>query len=131
MNSRSLIKYIIYVSLVILIFAAIEIASVYHKIFGPNIQTGLQKSYTLFIQTGSAFNDVLDSLYVNNLIKNKASFEWAAEKKNYKAHVHSGRYILRNDMSNNELINMLRSGSQEPVQVIINNGRTVYRSLRI
>lgn len=125
MDSRSLIKYIIYCILVIFIITAIEIATIYHKVYGANIQTVNQKPFTLFIPTGSSYDDVLDSLYSNNLVINKESFEWAADKKNYKAHIHSGRYIIKHNMSNNALINMLRSGLQEPVRVVINNARTL------
>lgn len=125
MNSRSLIQYIVYGILVVFVIAAIEVGSVYHKVFTANVQTGGEISCTLFIPTGSDYQDVLDSLYHNDLIRNRTSFEWTAGKKNYMAHIRAGRYILRDGMSNNELINMLRSGSQEAVRVIINQARTV------
>jgi UPF0755 protein len=64
---------------------------------------------------------LLDS---NHLIKNRNDFEWAAVKKKLPDNVHPGCYRIKSDMSNNELINMLRAGLQEPVSVIINNART-------
>lgn len=125
LNSRSLIQYIIYAILVVFIIAAIEIALVYQKVYGPNILTKRHSPFTLYIPTGSTYDDVRELLYTNNLVKDTDAFEWVVEKKNYKAHIHPGRYILKHNMSNNALVNMLRSGLQEPVRVIINNARTL------
>lgn len=124
MSSRSLIRYIIYAILVVFILAGIKIASVYRQIYGPNIETPEKKEFYLYIPTGSSYNDVINLLDSNNIIKNRQTFEWAAEKKKYPAHVNPGRYLVRYNMSNNELINMLRSGIQEPVNVVINIART-------
>jgi UPF0755 protein len=63
-------------------------------------------------------------LYKENYIIDKGSFEWLSEKKGYNVKVRSGRYLLKNHMNNNELINMLRSGKQEPVKLTFNNIRT-------
>lgn len=125
LNSRSLIQYIIYAILAVFIIAAIEIILVYQKVYGPNILTNRHNPFTLYIPTGSTYDDVRELLYTNNLVKDTDAFEWVVEKKNYKAHVHSGRYILKHNMSNNALVNMLRSGLQEPVRIVINNARTL------
>ena len=60
-----------------------------------------------------------------NYIIDLNSFEWLAEKKNYKYNVKPGRYRIKNNMSNNELINLLRSGNQIPVKLTFNNVRTI------
>jgi len=52
-----------------------------------------------------------------------ASFEWVARRKHYENKIRPGRYRIRNGMSNNELINLLRSGKQEPVRVTFQNIR--------
>ncbi len=57
------------------------------------------------------------------LVRNRASFEWVAERKNYPAMVKRGHYLISDSMNNNELVNMLRSGVQVPVNVIFNNIR--------
>jgi len=67
---------------------------------------------------------VVSLLYENNYIINRNSFEWLAEKKNYRNHIYPGRYKLTNGMSNNKLLDLLRSGKQEPVKVVFNNVRT-------
>ncbi|MBN1158773.1 MAG: endolytic transglycosylase MltG [Bacteroidales bacterium] len=124
-NSRTLIQIIIYSILAVFIIAAIEIALVFRKVYVPNVQTSGGEPYILYIPSGSSYDDVLELLYTGDLIKNRDDFEWVAEKKDYRAHVHSGRYVIRHNISNNALINMLRSGLQEPVQVVINSARTI------
>ncbi|MBN1339620.1 MAG: endolytic transglycosylase MltG, partial [Bacteroidales bacterium] len=41
--------------------------------------------------------------------------------KNLPSHIHPGKYEIHGGMSNNELINLLRSGQQTPVNLIFNN----------
>lgn len=125
MNSRSLIRIIIYLIVVVLVIAGINAAAIYSKAYSTNIHTPGQKAVYIHIPTGSEYEDVLQIIYDQNLISNKKSFEWAAEKKKYASHIHPGRYRIRDNMSNNELINILRSGLQEPVNVTINNVRTL------
>lgn len=124
MSSRSLIRYILYAIALIFVLAGIKIASVYKQIYSANIATPDGKDYFLHIPTGSEYKYVVDLLNSRNIIKNQRTFDWAASKKKYSTHIHPGRYRVRNKMSNNELLNMLRSGLQEPVNVIVNMART-------
>jgi UPF0755 protein len=125
MNSRSIIRYILFFILLILAATGYQAAGIYRKVFVPNIHTPGKQVFYLHIPTGSSYKDVLDSLYDNNLIKNKKTFEWAAAKKKFPVKIHPGRYRLKNNMTNNELVNMLRSGAQEPVDLVINTARTL------
>lgn len=124
MSSRSLIRTILLASGVILVLAAIKIGSVYKQIYGPNTRTSGQTEFYLYIPTGSDYEDVVALLESNKLIRNRKTFDWAASKKKYPVNIHPGRYRIKNNMSNNELLNMLRSGLQEPVDVVINMART-------
>jgi len=96
----------------------------YHLIYRTNVDLGNKESVYIFIPTNSGFDAVKTILYKENYIKDKESFEWLCEKKGYTAKVKSGRYLLKNHMSNNELINMLRNGRQDPLKVTFNNIRT-------
>ncbi len=59
----------------------------------------------------------------HEILKDLESFLWVANKKNYK-NIRSGRYEIKSGMSNNELVNMLRSGHQKPIKLTFNNIRT-------
>jgi len=79
----------------------------------------------LYIPTGSSYKSVLDTLYSNLDIKNHSVFEWVAKKKNYPSLIKPGRYVLDTDESYIGLINLLRSGRQNPVKVTFNNVRSL------
>lgn len=125
MNSHNLVKKILYGILIVFIIAGIKGIDIYRKAFKPNIFTKNKKQQYLFVPTGSAYDDVLELLYTNKLIKNKSTFEWAAERMNYKKHIRPGKYKLKNRMTNHKLILMLRSGEQEPVKLTFNDIRTL------
>jgi UPF0755 protein len=99
--------------------------SYYKKIYYPNISAGGQNEY-LLIPTGSSYEDVLNILKKENILLDAGSFEWLAELKKYPSNVHPGRYKIHDGMSNNELVNLLRSGEQEPVDLVIHGVRTKY-----
>jgi len=96
---------------------------VYKTIFGNQIHSG--KNKYIFIPTGSSYRNVLDTLYSHLDIKNPKLLEWVAVKKKYPELVKPGRYVIDSDMSYVGLINLLRSGRQEPVKVTFNNVRTL------
>jgi len=94
----------------------------YSMVYQPNVGFTENDKY-FYIPTGSEFKNVSNALTHENIIQNQASFDWLAEQKNYILNVKPGRYLLKRDMSNNELINLLRSGEQEPITVTFNNIR--------
>lgn len=105
------------------IFALIIFFILYRYIFKPNTITKNNSAVSLFIPTGATFNDVKQILYGRELIVNRQSFEWMASRKNYPGHVKPGHYVITGGMSNNDLVNTLRSGIQTPVRVVFNNIR--------
>lgn len=122
-HTNFILKIIFLVLLSGIVVAGISFFKAYNKIFAPNIELENLNSDFIFIPTGSGYRDVAILLFDRGIIADRAAFEWLAEKKNYKNHVHPGRYRLEQGMSNNELINMLRSGEQVPVNVTFNNIR--------
>jgi UPF0755 protein len=117
------LKVVISIISILIITGGIAAYRLYHAIYEPNIFLGERKTTHIYIPTGSNFNDVKAILYKNGMIVNTNTFEWLAEKKNYRNHIHPGRYLIREDMGNNELINLLRSGNQDPVRLTFNNIR--------
>jgi UPF0755 protein len=115
-------------ALIVLIFIILTIiisVRLYNNVVRPNVRTPDREPFSIYIHTGSTFSDVKKMLYSKGLIINKRSFEWVAGRKNYPALVKPGHYILKNGMNNNDLVNMLRSGKQIPVNVTFNNVRKI------
>jgi len=107
-----------------LMISVIVVFRKYQSVFSENCKIPDGHSY-LYITEGSDFDQVMAQLEESDILVNPKSFRWVAERKEYDKHVRPGRYKLEDGMSNNELVNMLRSGSQEPVMVIFNNLRTL------
>jgi len=117
-------RYIIIGLLVSFIIAVLIGIDLYQRIYSPNVTIQDKEATYFYIPTGATYNDVIDSLRSNNIIDDIESFKWVAEKKNYDKFVQSGRYNIKNHMSNNQLVTMLRAGRQEPIDLIFNNIRT-------
>jgi UPF0755 protein len=117
------LKIIISIMVILVISAGIAGWRLYHAIYQPNVFLGQRKTTHILIPTGSNFQDVKAVLYANGMIVNTNTFEWLAEKKNYRNNIKPGRYLIHESMGNNDLINLLRSGQQDPVMVTFNNIR--------
>ena len=116
-------KIIISIFLILTIGGSFTAYHFYKKIYRPNLKLA-QKDVFFYIKTGSDITDVSNSLYEKGYIIDRTSFEWVANQKKYHKNVKPGKYLLKNNMNNNELINLLRSGEQVPVKLTFNNIRT-------
>lgn len=99
-------------------------------IINPLFQTAVSKAETepfvLYIPTGSGFKQVMDSLTINQVLLHPENFKRVAGILGYnKEEVPGGKYILESGMTTREVINKLRSGNQDPVNVVVNNVRTI------
>ena len=94
---------------------------IYFIIYKPNIDLKGQQSACLYIHTGSNFTAIEKELINRKYLKSINTFERVAHWKKYDSRVKPGRYRIYDGMSNNDLINLLRSGKQEPVKVVFND----------
>ncbi len=98
---------------------------VYNAMFAPNTWTPDNEDVSIYIEKGATYDEVKKYLYSKGLIVNRNTFEWLAARKNYDEHIKKGHYLVKSDMTNNELINILKAGLQTPVNVIFNNIRVL------
>lgn len=97
----------------------------YKAIYAPNVSADLENT-TLSIPEGAKYKDVLAILKQSNVLNNPSSFEMVARLMKYdKRSSYSGRYKIEPQWSNRELITLLRSGAQTPINVTINGVRTI------
>lgn len=107
-----------------LIVMVLVVYNLYSRIFVPNVTLDAEHAI-FYIPTGSDFEYVIDHLEDEGIIDDRRSFRWVAIKKGYDRNVRPGRYKIRHGSSNNDVVNLLRSGSQDPVMVVFNNIRTL------
>lgn len=113
------------IGLLILCFilaALFMLYTVYQKIFSVAIQK--EAPEYLYVPTGMSYVELLEVIEKENVIKDMQTFKQLAEYKKLSQKYKAGRYRLQNDMSINDLVNMLRSGNQEAVKLIFNHIRT-------
>lgn len=94
----------------------------YQKIFRTNTSVEQHDPY-IYVSTGTDLNGLVKQLEEQNILLNVSSFLWVAEQKSFTT-PKAGKYKLKEGMNNNELVNLLRSGVQEPVKLTFNTIRT-------
>ncbi len=119
------VKYTLIVIFLLFVLAGVVLSSYYRDIFLSNINLGEKKELFIHIPTGADMDSVLHLFEESGCVENLSSLEWVMNKKHYASLVKSGRYRLTSGLSNNDLVNMLRSGSQTPIVITFNNTRTL------
>ena len=115
MKPRKIILFLFLILCMVAVYAA-------WMFFGPTINAPKQKYF--YIHTGAVYNQVLDSLKKDNIISNDFWFNKVASYSNYDKNVKAGKYKIDDGMSVVNLVKMLRSGKQSPVNLVITKLRT-------
>jgi UPF0755 protein len=93
----------------------------YFLFLAPNING---KRVSIKIPTGSTYDDVLSILANNKVLLNPYTFSVVSKMKDYPSNVKPGYYVFSGSMNNRQIVNILRSGLQTPVTLVIYNIRT-------
>jgi UPF0755 protein len=110
-------KFIIIFFAVAFVIAGARAYQLYHYIFDPNVKS----DYILLIPEKMSYETLFEKLQSDSVLYNYKAFKWVAKKKEFGPSVKPGRYELKAGMNTNELINKLRSGNQDAVEVTFNN----------
>lgn len=111
-------KKVIYILATIFIIGGVLGYNYYQKIFGKAII----EDAILYVYSSDNLMDTKKK--IEKFSKNPETFLWVAAQKDF-SKPKSGRYLLKEGMSNNELVNMLRIGAQTPVKLSFNNQDTL------
>lgn len=94
----------------------------YQIIYTPNVLVEASPQY-LAIPKGTTFKQLQDDLSRGRIVHDLVSFSFLAKLKKLDTNIKPGMYALSADMTNIELINLLRSGRQTPVNLTFSNAR--------
>ncbi|MBJ2175323.1 endolytic transglycosylase MltG [Aureibaculum sp. A20] len=94
-----------------------------YQFYGKIYSTNVKEDTAIFIPTNATFDEVKEVL--SPVVSNIDSFVWVANQKNYPNVIKSGKYLIKKGMSNNALIDLLRSGKQTPLTLTFNNQDTL------
>ena len=119
--------FVITVIIIIVLSGLFVIYKAYTIFYKSNVHLNRIRSEYIYIPTGADYQKVRTLLIEAKYLSDIKTFDWLSEFKNYKNHIKPGKYRLNAGMNNNELLNMLKSGRQEPVNLVFNNVRTKYQ----
>ena len=115
-----------YLSVIILLIVTVLISSFafygYQLVKAPNILVGKQ-AQVVIIPEDATFSDVQTLLHEEGIVHNLVAFSFLAKIMKYDEKIIPGRYLFEENMTNQQAIRMLRSGSQVPVNITFNNIR--------
>ena len=94
----------------------------YQIIYTPNVLVDGQ-SRMFAVPHGMTFKQLQDKVSKERVVNDLVSFSFLAKLKDLDTRLKPGMYGLEADMTNIELINLLRSGSQVPVNLTFSNAR--------
>lgn len=104
---------------------AISMTFYFYQVFlSPNTLQDKQEAYLLKIPSNSVYTQVANQLYEEKVINDALSFSFVAKLLGYQEAVKPGLYQVEPNMSNLDLVRMLRAGRQVPVKVTFNTIRT-------
>ncbi len=112
--------------LLAIVFIGLAVAAyfayyVYDTMFSPNTRFNNDSAY-IYIKSTDTYNDVRKQL--EPLLLDIDKFDALAEQKKYVNNIKGGRYVINKGMSNNDIINSIRSNNI-PVKVSFNNQETI------
>lgn len=94
----------------------------YQILYTPNVLIEEEDRY-FAIPKGTTFKELQNMLSEQRIVNDLVSFSFLAKLKDLDTNVKNGMYLIKGDMTNIELINLLRSGSQTPVKLTFSNAR--------
>lgn len=90
---------------------------IYNVMLSPNTNFANEEAY-IYISSDANYDEV--RLQLEPLLKDIGTFDALAERKKYNTNIKAGKYVIKKDMSNNDIINSIRSNNI-PIKVSFNN----------
>jgi len=119
-NLKGSAKIAIAIVLVLLLVGLFFGFKFYKIYFAPNVK---DSGKYLYVKTGGNLNDLLLEIKNNDLLSDIGSFSEAAAKMDLALSLKPGRYELSVGMNNRRLINKIKAGNQDPVNLKFQNIR--------
>ncbi|MEQ8905484.1 endolytic transglycosylase MltG [Ekhidna sp.] len=94
----------------------------YQILYTPNVLIEQDDRY-FAIPKGTTFKQLQNKLAEERIVNDLVSFSFLAKLKDLDTNVKNGMYLIKGDMTNVELINLLRSGAQTPISLTFSNAR--------
>ena len=96
----------------------------YQMLFSPNFLIN-QPDKIIIIEDNTDFKTLTNQLIEDTLLNDIISFSFLSKLMKYSENVKEGNYKVKMNMSNYDLISMLRSGNQTPINITFSYSRKI------
>jgi UPF0755 protein len=103
------------------LFAFIFGAFIAYTIFSKVLSSVVDKETTIFIHQDDSYEDLLQNLKDESIVKDEKVFDLLATKMNLKNKIRPGKYVFQEGTNAMDLIRDLRNGKQTAIKLVINN----------
>ena len=82
----------------------------------------LTKGYVfIYIERGDTFENVMDVINGENIVKDAKTFEWLAKKMDLDQNINPGKYRIINGMTMRQIVNLIKYNKQEKIKLNFNS----------
>ena len=96
----------------------------YQMLYSPNFLINADDKF-IIIEENTDFNELIKKLEEDTLINDILSFSFLSKLMEYQENIKIGAYKVKMNMSNYEMITMLRSGNQTPIKLTFSYARKI------
>lgn len=96
----------------------------YQMLYSPNFLINAEDKF-IIIEENTDFNELIKKLEDDTLINDILSFSFLSKLMEYQENIKIGAYKIKMNMSNYEMITMLRSGNQTPIKLTFSYARKI------
>ena len=96
----------------------------YQMLYSPNFLINAEEKF-IIIEENTDFNELIKKLEDDTLINDILSFSFLSKLMEYQENIKIGAYKVKMNMSNYEMITMLRSGNQTPIKLTFAYARKI------
>ncbi len=96
----------------------------YQMLYSPNFLINSEDKF-IIIEEGTDFNSLIKKLEDDTLINDILSFSFLSKIMEYQENIKIGAYKVNMNMSNYDMITMLRSGNQTPIKLTFSYARKI------
>ena len=93
-------------------------------LYSPNFLINADDKF-IIIEENTDFNELIKKLEDDTLINDILSFSFLSKLMEYQENIKIGAYKVKMNMSNYEMITMLRSGNQTPIKLTFTYARKI------
>lgn len=92
--------------------------------YSPNLNVEGKEKFILYVPKNATYKSLMDTLHKHKIINDEVAFGFMTKRMALRESLKPGRYEIKPNAANKEIISKIRSGNQDPVKLTFNNVRT-------